>query len=336
MKTWLLFSILVVVFLGAFGTAHLLRKNKLAAESDAYTTNAPTQQPGESTPLVEDLQIPTPNGKVNPAEAKPGSNSTSDPVSQPVETTNKPTQNSNLVSTRPIQITNGQKHSIPLNELQSGGPPKDGIPSIDNPKFDSVSTANSWLRDSDPGIAYSSGNTHRFYPYQIIVWHELVNDTVEGQRVLISYCPLCLTGLVFDPVVNGKRVEFGTSGMLWQSNLVMYDRSTDSLWSQVLGEAVVGQMTGTKLALLPSDQMRYGEWKKKFSNGQVLSRDTGAIRSYGNSPYGDYFDVTSLALSITKPTDTRIPNAAYVFGIEINGKTKAYHLDSVETAWKNV
>ena len=101
-----------------------------------------------------------------------------------------------VITTKEIMITNGVKHSIPLEELLSGGPPKDGIPSIDNPKFISVEEANQWLDDGEPGIAFSQGNTNRFYPYQIMVWHEIVNDTINGERVLVTYCPLCLTGFV--------------------------------------------------------------------------------------------------------------------------------------------
>ena len=244
-----------------------------------------------------------------------------------VEETGKPAI---FRTTKEIMITDGVKHSIPLEELLSGGPPKDGIPSIDNPKFISPNEASDWLSDSEPGIAFSSGNTHRFYPYQIIVWHEIVNDIVEGQRVLITYCPLCLTGFVLDPLVQGERVEFGTSGKLWKSNLVMYDRKTDSLWSQVLAEAVIGEMTGTKLTILPSDQVLFGNWKKQFPSGEVLSRDTGAIRFYGQSPYGDYFAVSNLSLSLVNPTDTRLPNDAFTFGIIVNEKAKAYHVDAVK------
>jgi hypothetical protein len=233
-------------------------------------------------------------------------------------------------TTKEIMITDGVKHSIPLDELIGGGPSKDGIPSIDNPKFVKSSESDKWLDDSEPGIALSKGNTNRFYPYQILVWNEIVNDTVEGERVLVSYCPLCLSGVVFDPLVNGERVEFGTSGKLWHSNLVMYDRKTDSLWPQVLGEAVVGEMTGTKLKILPSDQVRYGDWKKKFPEGEILSRDTGTFRSYGTNPYGDYFAVTNLSLSLTNPTDTRLPNDALILGIVVNGKAKAYSIDSVK------
>ncbi|MDA2936156.1 DUF3179 domain-containing protein [Patescibacteria group bacterium AH-259-L05] len=233
-------------------------------------------------------------------------------------------------SEREIIVTDGVKHSIPLEEIISGGPPKDGIPSIDNPKFISIKEANKFLNDDEPGVVFSRGNTHRFYPYQILVWHEMVNDTVEGERILVTYCPLCLTGYIFDPLVKGERVEFGTSGKLWKSNLVMYDRKTDSLWPQILGEAVVGEMTGTKLSVLPSDQARYGKWKKLHPDGHVLSRDTGASKFYGSSPYGDYFSVTNLSLSLARPTDTRLPNDAFVFGIVTDGKSKAYHVEAIK------
>lgn len=237
---------------------------------------------------------------------------------------------SSFRETKQIMITDGVKHSVPLDEIISGGPPKDGIPPIDNPKFISVKEADEWLKDDQPGVAFSRGGTHHFYPYQILVWHEIVNDTVEGQKVLVTYCPLCLTGYVLDPLVKGERVEFGTSGKLWNSNLVMYDRKTDSLWSQVLAEAIVGEMTGTKLTILPSDQVRYGNWKKQFPSGQVLSQDTGATRFYGYNPYGDYFSVTSFATSLTKPSDSRLPSDSFVFGIIINGKAKAYYVQAIK------
>lgn len=159
---------------------------------------------------------------------------------------------------RTWQEREGTKHSIPLGEIKSGGPPKDGIPSIDKPNFISIKEAEGFLKESDPGIAINIEGEKRFYPFKILVWHEIVNDMIKGKRVLVTYCPLCLTGIVFDPVVKGERVEFGVSGKLWNSNLLMYDRKTDSLWSQVLGEAVVGEMVGTKLAVVPSDIIQFG------------------------------------------------------------------------------
>lgn len=242
-----------------------------------------------------------------------------------------PTLEGNVVSSatdassvdRTVSVTNGVKHSVSLEEVIGGGPPKDGIPSIDTPRFIPVEEVGKFLSDGEAGIAFTRGTVNRFYPFQILVWHEIVNDTVDGQRVLVTYCPLCLSGIVFDPLVAGERVEFGTSGKLWQSNLVMYDRKTDSLWSQVLGEAIVGEMTGMKLNILPSDVMRFGEWKRLHPQGGVLSRDTGATRFYGRDPYGDYYTTPGTYFPVVKK-DTRLGEKEFVLGIVVNGVAKAY------------
>lgn len=234
-------------------------------------------------------------------------------------------------STKEIMITDGVKHSVSLNEILSGGPSKDGIPSIDQPKFISISEAGKFLKDADQGIALSIDGASRFYPFQILVWHEIVNDIINGKKVLVTYCPLCLSGIVFDPVVNGERVEFGTSGKLWNSNLVMYDRKTESLWSQILGEAIVGEMTGTQLKVLSSDMARFGEFKKLHPEGAVLSRDTGAIRFYGQDPYGDYYTTPGTYFPVGKKDD-RLSDKDFVLGIVINGKAKAYLPEAVKKA----
>ncbi len=234
------------------------------------------------------------------------------------------------MSRRPIVVTRGYKHSVPLEEIIGGGPAKDGIPSIDRPKFVTPREADLWIKDDEPGIAVSFEGVNRFYPYQILVWHEIVNDTVLGKRILVTYCPLCMTGYVFDPKVAGELVEFGTSGKLWNSNLVMYDRKTDSLWSQLLGEAIGGEMTGAKLTLLSSDQMEYGNWKNAHPQGEVLSRETGATRFYGRNPYGSYFSVQDFSLSMVKTKDVRIPNDAHVLGLVVSDKAKAYPIDLVK------
>jgi hypothetical protein len=228
-----------------------------------------------------------------------------------------------------IMITNEVMHSVPLDEIIGGGPPKDGIPSIDNPKFISIADAGKFLSESDPGIALDINSTTRFYPFQILVWHEIVNDTIGGQRVLVTYCPLCLSGIVFDPLVNGERVEFGTSGKLWNSNLVMYDRKTDSLWSQILGEAIVGEMTGTQLKVLPSDMVRFGDFKKLHPAGVVLSRDTGTTRFYGQDPYGDYYTTPGTYFPVGKKDD-RLGEKDFILGVVINGKAKAYWPEAVK------
>lgn len=232
-----------------------------------------------------------------------------------------------------ILVTDGTKHSVPLNEILSGGPPKDGLPSIDNPKFISTNEANKFLKDDETGTGLCVGNDCRFYPYQVLVWHEIVNDTVGGQPVLVTYCPLCLTGIVFERKLDGQAVEFGTSGKLWKSNLVMYNRTDnikkESLWSQVLGEAIVGEHTGTKLKVLPSDVIRYSDWKKLHPNTQVLSKDTGTIRSYGYDPYDDYYTSNDVSFGASF-NDKRLHPKEFVLGIQVGGKYKAYHSEALK------
>lgn len=227
-----------------------------------------------------------------------------------------------------IMVTKGVRHSVPLKEIIDvlG---KDNIPAINDPHFVSAAPASEWLGDEELGLAVDFKDERRFYPFQILVWHEIVNDTIAGQRVLVTYCPLCLSGIVFDPLVKGMRVEFGTSGKLWNSNLVMYDRKTNSLWSQVLGEAIVGEMTGTKLKILPSDIMRFGVWKSAYPEGQVLSRDTGEDRTYGVDPYGNYYTSPGVLFPLTKQ-DTRLPEKELVLGVVMGGKAKAYSTTAVK------
>lgn len=229
----------------------------------------------------------------------------------------------NTLKTKEIMVTDGTRHTIPLKDILSGGPTKDGIPSIDNPRFISIADTSDFLSDNDLGLAIDINGVQRFYPFKILVWHEIVNDTIEGQRVLITYCPLCLSGIVFDPMVNGERVEFGVSGKLWNSNLLMYDRSSDSLWSQILGEAVVGEMTGTELKILSSDQTKYGKWKDLNPQGQVLSKDTGVARVYGHDPYADYYFTPGIFFPVDNK-DTRLDEKDFILGIVINGQAKAY------------
>lgn len=235
-------------------------------------------------------------------------------------------------SKRDIFMTDGVKHSIPLDEILSGGVPKDGIPSIDDPKFISAKEADEFLDDDSIGLGFVWKEETRFYPYQILVWHEIVNDEIKGDPILVTYCPLCATAIAFDPHINGEATEFGVSGKLWQSNLLMYNRSKDSekesLWAQVLGEAVLGEFTGTKLKILTSDTIRYGDWKKAYPQTKVLSRDTGTARAYGSDPYGNYYTSDSVSFGASF-NDNRLHPKELVLGVEIDGKFKAYHTKAI-------
>ncbi len=186
--------------------------------------------------------------------------------------------------------TNFAKHSVPLTDFSSGGPPRDGIPPIDDPKFISVKEADEFLDDGEPVIVVEIDGKARAYPIQILTWHEIVNDKLNGEPILVSYCPLCDSALVFDRRVDGKTLTFGTTGNLRKSNLVMWDRQTESWWNQIGSKALVGELTGKKLTQIPSQTLSWGDYKKQFADGEVLSRDTGFNRDYGSTPYVGYDD----------------------------------------------
>ncbi len=178
--------------------------------------------------------------------------------------------------------------SVPLEEIRSGGPPPDGIPPIDQPVFESVEKADEWLEPQDPVQVFELGDDARAYPLAILTFHEIVNDVVAAEPVVVTYCPLCNSGLVFKRTVDGEVLDFGTSGRLWNSNLVMYDRATRSLWSQFTGEAIVGERLGQELERLPMQIVSWDEYRTSWPDGRVLSRDTGENRPYGENPYSGY------------------------------------------------
>jgi hypothetical protein len=179
------------------------------------------------------------------------------------------------------------------------------------------------LDDNKLGIAVEKDGSWRFYPFQILVWHEIVNDNFNGEPILVTYCPLCGTGIVFKPVVEGKVVEFGTSGRLYNSNLVMYDRETDTLWSQQGGKAIVGKLTGEELEVRPADNVFWKEFKQAHPEAEVLSRDTGELRDYTSDPYGDYYSSRSIYFPVENSDDRTHPKTV-VYGLKVGDKAKAY------------
>ncbi|MDQ4106365.1 MAG: DUF3179 domain-containing protein, partial [Actinomycetota bacterium] len=143
--------------------------------------------------------------------------------------------------------TDFSRHSVPYSEIRSGGPPKDGIPAIDEPRFVGVAEADRWLETREPVILLRVADKVRAYPIQIIMWHEIVNDTVGGVPVAVTFCPLCNTAIAFERTVEGRELDFGTTGRLRFSNLIMYDHQTESWWQQATGEAIAGELTGKQL-----------------------------------------------------------------------------------------
>ncbi len=204
----------------------------------------------------------------------------------------------------------------------------DSIPSIDHPKFLSVSRVD-FLDPREPILAIDVGGDAKAYPVQILIWHEIVNDVVGGMPVALTYCPLCNTGIAFGrPTIDGQLLDFGTSGKLYQSNLVMYDRQTQSLWPQALGEAVIGPLTGTKLRLVPVQMVSWGDWKAEHPDGGVLSRNTGASRPYGENPYGGYDRPNSSPFAFGGAAiDPRLPPKARVVGVQVGDDVEAFPYD---------
>ncbi len=205
--------------------------------------------------------------------------------------------------------TDFSKHSVPLEEIVSGGPPKDGIPAIDQPRFESLREADRWLEDRDPVMVVEHGDQAKAYPLAILIWHEIVNDVVGGLPVAATFCPLCNTALVFDRRVDGRLFDFGTTGRLRHSDLVMYDRQTETWWQQATGEAIVGELTGTKLEFVPQTTLAWKTARETYPNLEVLSRNTGHVRDYGHNPYVGYDDRNNSPILrfFRGDTDPRLP-----------------------------
>ena len=184
--------------------------------------------------------------------------------------------------------TDFSKRSVPYAEIFSGGVPRDGIPPLDNPQFTTVADADQWLEAQEPVIAFELNGDAKAYPLQILTWHEIVNDTVGGVPVVATFCPLCNSAIVFERTLGGVVYDFGVSGKLRNSDLIMWDRQTESWWQQLTGAAIVGELTGQRLPLLPSSIVAWQDFKAAYPAAAVLSRETGHRRDYGSNPYVGY------------------------------------------------
>ena len=213
--------------------------------------------------------------------------------------------------------TDFTRHSVSYEEIFSGGPPKDGIPSIDEPRFVGVAEAGEWLEPREPVIRLRRGGEARAYPLQVITWHEIVNDRVGGRPVTVTFCPLCNTAVAFEGEMDGRELDFGTTGRLRFSNLIMYDRQTESWWQQATGEAIAGELTGSRLKSLPASIVSWEAFRSAHPNGEVLSYDTGHNRSYGENPYAGYDDIESSPFLYDGPqTPGELPPMARVITVD--------------------
>jgi hypothetical protein len=218
---------------------------------------------------------------------------------------------------------------IPTDQVFDGGPGRDGIPSVDNPQFTNVSDA-SYLLDDDLVIGINIGGTIRAYPHPILDWHEIVNDDINGQKTAITYCPL--TGSAIAWKRNGvvSNSEFGVSGLLYNSNLIPYDRGSSSNWSQMKLQCVNGALIGNEIEISKIIETTYKTWRGMYPTSKLLSTNTGFGRQYGVYPYGGYKTNDDLIFPVNNQ-DNRLQKKERVLGLIAGGQTMAFVINSFST-----
>jgi Protein of unknown function (DUF3179) len=218
-------------------------------------------------------------------------------------------------------------NNVDFNDFLSGGPPKDGIPSVTNPVMESIEGASEWLSDRSPVVAVEIEGEARAYPLAVLMWHEIANDEIAGIPFAVTFCPLCNSSIAYDRRVDGTVLDFGVSGLLLKSNLVMFDRETESWWQQLTGEGLVGNYTDTLLDFIPSRVISFGAFAERYPDGTVMSRETGFNRRYGVNPYTNY-DSSSRPFLFQGEIDDRLSSPVdHVLAIELNDIARAYPFD---------
>lgn len=223
------------------------------------------------------------------------------------------------------QTMNGfelENSQIPIQRIMRGGPPKDGIPAIDNPRYKPARQIR-YLEDSELVLGLVHNDVAKAYPTRILVWHEIVNTMFGEEPVVITYCPLCGTGLAFTSRHDERKLSFGVSGLLYESDMLMYDRETNSLWSQIPGKAVTGPLAGASLQRLSVTHVTWSQWLQDYPDSLVLSDNTGFTRDYNRTPYAGYEHTERLFFPVSKQ-DSRYTNKTLVLGLEQDGKAKAW------------
>ena len=212
---------------------------------------------------------------------------------------------------------------VDLSEIMSGGPPRDGIPAVDEPRHVAAADADEWLEPDEPVIAVEIGGDARAYPLQILIWHEIANDTLGGTPIAVTFCPLCNSAIVFDRRLDGVVLDFGTTGRLRLSDLVMYDRQTETWWQQLIGTGLIGEHAGRELVRLPATIVSWRDFRTAFPDATVLSRETGYSRPYGSNPYAGYDSSTQPFLFRDTP-DPRLPAMERVLHVAAGGTERIY------------
>ena len=308
---FLFFLVIALFVLVACGTAVSQTQPSANSGTQSSTALSPTDTSQlEMTDVPTDEPAPMASTEVSMAE-----NETEMVNGKPILTEDN--RSGSLIGLTSEWGTNWNRHIVDYKEIMSGGPPRDGIPSIDDPQFVSQGEASEWLVDNEPVIALEIDGDARAYPFQVLTWHEITNDTVGDVPVVVTFCPLCNSALVFDRRVGDDVFEFGVSGLLRNSDLIMYDRTTETLWQQFTGEAIIGNLVGEQLAFMPSGLVSFAEFREAYPEGVVLSRDTGFSRSYGQNPYAGYDTIGQNPFLFTGDLDGRLPAMARVVTVNL-------------------
>ncbi len=212
---------------------------------------------------------------------------------------------------------------INADEILSGGPPKDGIPAIDNPRFIPGKAA-AFMRPNDRILGVVINGTTKAYPIRILNWHEIVNDRIDNNFFAVTYCPLCGTGVAFSAAVNHRMLNFGVSGLLYNSDVLLYDRNTQSLWSQILGQAISGELVGQKLTPIALSHTTWRAWFAEHPDTSVLSTTTGFRRNYNRDPYAGYEKSRSLYFATSRKAPSTYHPKERVLGLQSGNSYKAY------------
>ncbi len=222
---------------------------------------------------------------------------------------------------------------IDSNLILAGGPTKDGIPAIDNPTFIAPQQA-LYLQPEDRILGIQLNGISKAYPIAILNWHEIVNDQIKGSQFSITYCPLCGTGVAFSAKVEGKTLNFGVSGLLYNSDVLLYDRQTQSLWSQIKAMAISGELRGQKLSKLPITHTSWLNWKQIHPDTLVMSDKTGFARDYSSNPYRGYENSKTIYFKVTNKAPDYFHPKERVLGLEVNNQFKAYPFSEIDKAGK--
>ena len=212
---------------------------------------------------------------------------------------------------------------IPDAQILQGGPPRDGIPAIHDPQFINAEQAH-YLKDDDRILGLEIAGQRKAYPIRILNWHEVVNDKSDGINFSVTYCPLCGTGVAFKGTEKSAGIQFGVSGLLYNSDVLLYDISTESLWSQILGKAISGERMGEELVKLPLQHTTWKAWRSEHPTSLVLSDNTGFSRDYARDPYDGYASSTTIYFPISEKVPENYHPKELIIGLELAGEFMAF------------